>query len=59
MSHRNISAPVTIDKAMVIEGIQIILDMFETIGQTKFPRLQNRSNRHRKTKQILKGYFII
>ena len=22
-------------------------------------RLQNRSNRHRKTKQILKGYFII
>ena len=38
MSHHSISAPVIIDKAVVIEGIQTILDMFETIGQSKFPR---------------------
>ena len=38
MSHHNTGAPVIIDKAIVIEGIETILDMFETIGQSRFPR---------------------
>ena len=36
MSYENTSATVIIDKAEVIEGVQTILDMFETLGQGNF-----------------------